>query len=669
MATTPDDVARAVLSAYDKRVPRPGKPQPHEWTCLAGVVAEGAAGELRVVCVASGNKCLGRSDMRPDGNVVNDCHAEVLARRAFNLALLDEIAWHVGNCRESGAQCTVGLLEHAANSVAAYRLRPHVRLHFYVSDAPCGAAAMVGAHEIDSSGTASSTEGTLGGPRRTGARPLEAMRCSVGGIDAVTTADIPSCDEPPGAAAAVAPDAAPSSSAGLRTKPGRSDLPIHRRTLSMCCSDKAARWVALGLQGALLRWWVPAPLRLSSIVVSLEAPDPRGSVASAAALAEAEDTLSRSERAALDALQRALRGRCEPAYEAAWLADVASGVGPPVDAAGECAALRGPNHWPALAVTRVRFTGGRTEASLRRSAEQAATGAGGPCSISAVMPSGESLLSSVVAVSPPDPPPESDAKAADDAAAAADVLLPNASDAPSASDSSRKRRRYAHVSGGSGSGALVVPCPTAVTALLDWSRGPSRVVGALGQQCGVVPISPPLRLPDGALSCESLQAASGVRQGRGKGAHPAAARSRLSKAALLERFRAVAESSGIPSRGTYWQIKHPSPCTHAATTSSDSADDTFPRASPHPPVVAAGHRLIPSESLPRPACACGPIRYQRAKDAFHSRSAGGFDGWLHGDPALEGFGVDAAGSPAVLGAPANALLSAATSVSDGPSLL
>uniref|UniRef100_A0A7S3AC70 tRNA-specific adenosine deaminase 1 n=1 Tax=Haptolina ericina TaxID=156174 RepID=A0A7S3AC70_9EUKA len=47
-----------------------------------------------------------------------------------------------------------------------------------------------------------------------------------------------------------------------RTKPGRGE-----RTSCMSCSDKLARWHALGIQGALLSLVIVRPIRLSSVVV------------------------------------------------------------------------------------------------------------------------------------------------------------------------------------------------------------------------------------------------------------------------------------------------------------------------------------------------------------------------------------------------------------------
>lgn len=50
----------------------------------------------------------------------------------------------------------------------------------------------------------------------------------------------------------------------LRIKPGRGD-----RTLSMSCSDKIMKWCHLGLQGGLLSNFLPEPIFLSSIILSV----------------------------------------------------------------------------------------------------------------------------------------------------------------------------------------------------------------------------------------------------------------------------------------------------------------------------------------------------------------------------------------------------------------
>jgi tRNA-specific adenosine deaminase 1 len=38
----------------------------------------------------------------------------------------------------------------------------------------------------------------------------------------------------------------------LRFKPGRSDLPVNKRSLKLCCSDKIALYNILGIQGKTL---------------------------------------------------------------------------------------------------------------------------------------------------------------------------------------------------------------------------------------------------------------------------------------------------------------------------------------------------------------------------------------------------------------------------------
>ena len=66
--------------------------------------------ELEILTIASGNKCLGGSKMCPNGTVVNDSHAEVLARRAFKLLLWKIILNNI--CIEINPKILTNLFYH-----------------------------------------------------------------------------------------------------------------------------------------------------------------------------------------------------------------------------------------------------------------------------------------------------------------------------------------------------------------------------------------------------------------------------------------------------------------------------------------------------------------------------------------------------------------------------
>ena len=61
---------------------RPAKHK--EWTVLAAFISEDVSiQEFKVVALATGTKSLGCSLMSKDGFLINDCHAEVLAKRSL----------------------------------------------------------------------------------------------------------------------------------------------------------------------------------------------------------------------------------------------------------------------------------------------------------------------------------------------------------------------------------------------------------------------------------------------------------------------------------------------------------------------------------------------------------------------------------------------------------
>jgi hypothetical protein len=176
-----DRVAALSIQAYRQRIPLAYQAaQPY--TCIATVVAHCAKHDhLQVVSLGVGTKFLSHATLQDEtqlhtgyGTRVRDCHAEVLAVRAFRRYLLLEIQQI--QCKQqlklqnqqstlqhqeqdvsspSSTTTNVGkdmcLLElipctHGTNGMTTatqkYRLRHGITFHFYCSSAPCGNAVL-----------------------------------------------------------------------------------------------------------------------------------------------------------------------------------------------------------------------------------------------------------------------------------------------------------------------------------------------------------------------------------------------------------------------------------------------------------------------------------------------------------------------------------------------
>lgn len=234
-------------------------PQHSQWTVLASfflvhqddsdaLSRSGAtsSGEIKIISLATGTKCLPVQRLSSKGEVVHDSHAEVLARRCALRWFLEEI------CRiHSQEGCgTSNWITRRSNG--KYALREDVKLNLYISTVPCKFLSLFFKRVpkyyiivLIAGGDASMQ-----------------FLASVQDEDMATLKD-----------SSVFPDLHPTAASRgrdnyarlgvLRTKPGRADSPP---TSCMSCSDKIARWNVLGIQGALGSWFLE-PLYIHTVII------------------------------------------------------------------------------------------------------------------------------------------------------------------------------------------------------------------------------------------------------------------------------------------------------------------------------------------------------------------------------------------------------------------
>ncbi|XP_041637451.1 double-stranded RNA-specific editase 1-like [Cheilinus undulatus] len=225
-----DAVSRLVVDKFSELTENFTSPHARR-KVLAGVVMTTGTDvkEAEVICVSTGTKCINGEYMSDRGLALNDCHAEIVARRSLIRFLYSQLEHFLSNHEDEHQKSIFTRCENRQG----FKLKDNVQFHLYISTSPCGDARIFSPHEAGVEDQ---------GDRHPNRKARGQLRTKI--------------------------------ESGEGTIPVRSSNTIQtwdgvlqgERLLTMSCSDKIARWNVVGFQGSLMSYFTE-PLYFSSIIL------------------------------------------------------------------------------------------------------------------------------------------------------------------------------------------------------------------------------------------------------------------------------------------------------------------------------------------------------------------------------------------------------------------
>uniref|UniRef100_A0A8C5M6N2 Adenosine deaminase RNA specific B1 n=1 Tax=Leptobrachium leishanense TaxID=445787 RepID=A0A8C5M6N2_9ANUR len=223
-----DAVSRLVVDKFSELTDNFTSPHARR-KVLAGVVMTTGTDvkDAQVICISTGTKCINGEYMSDRGFALNDCHAEIVARRSLLRFFYIQLELFLSTKEDQQKSIFV------KSEKGGFRLKDNVQFHLYISTSPCGDARIFSPHEAGQEDQ---------GDRHPNRKARGQLRTKI--------------------------------ESGEGTIPVHSSITIQtwdgvlqgERLLTMSCSDKIARWNVVGIQGSLFSLFIE-PVYFSSIIL------------------------------------------------------------------------------------------------------------------------------------------------------------------------------------------------------------------------------------------------------------------------------------------------------------------------------------------------------------------------------------------------------------------